>query len=50
MSAGLTHDTHIEAYQIVKDKVNFKEYMLSGKMMGRVNELRTEHEDEMELF
>ena len=50
MAAGLTHDTHIEAYQIVKDKVNFKEYMLSEKMMGRVNELRQEHEDEMDLF
>merc|ERR1711881_361266 len=50
MAAGLTHDTHIEAYQIVKDKVNFKEYMLSDKMMARVNELREEHEDEMDLF
>jgi DNA replicative helicase MCM subunit Mcm2 (Cdc46/Mcm family) len=50
MAAGLTHDTHIEAYRIVKDKVNFREYMLSEKMMGKVEGLRGEHDDEMDLF
>lgn len=50
MAAGLTHDTHIEAYQIVKDKVNFREHMLSEKMMAAVNELRDSTDDEMELF
>ena len=33
-----------------KDKVNFREYMLSEKMMGRVQGLRGEHDDEMDLF
>jgi len=50
MAAGLTHDTHIEAYHIVKDKVNFREYMLSEKMMARVEEVRNSTEDETELF
>ena len=50
MTAGLTHDTHIEAYQIVKDKVNFREYMLSEKMMERVKDLKESTDDETELF
>ena len=50
MAAGLTHDTHIEAYRIVKDKVNFREYMLSEKMMERVTDFRESADDEMELF
>jgi DNA replication licensing factor MCM7 len=34
MRAGLQHDTHIEAYKITKDKVNFKEFMLSDDMLS----------------
>ena len=36
MRQGLNHTTHIEAYKIIKDKQNFKEYMLSDEMMGKV--------------
>lgn len=50
MAAGLTHDTHIEAYQIIKDKINFREFMLSNKMMEKVDELRDSKTDELELF
>jgi len=33
---GLNHDVHIEAYKIIKDKHNFKEYMLSPERMQQV--------------
>ena len=47
---GLTHDTHIEAFKIVRDKENFKEHMLSDGMMDRVNELKNSMEDESAFF
>lgn len=50
LTAGLAHDTHIEAYHIVKDKVNFRKYMLSDQMMEKVKELRDSTNDEAELF
>ena len=40
MKQGLIHDTHIEAYKITKDKQNFREYMLSDDMMGKVREVK----------
>ena len=50
LAGGLTHDTHIEAYKIVKDKQNFREFMLSDEMMGKVNEIKNETSNEQELF
>lgn len=50
LRAGLAHDTHVEAYQIVKDKENFRDYMLSSKMMERVMEIKDSIRDECELF
>jgi DNA replication licensing factor MCM7 len=47
---GLTHDTHIEAYKISKDKQNFKEYMLSQEMLDRVEEIRNSSESQEQLF
>ena len=44
------HDTHIEAYKIQKDRQNYREFMLSDDMMGKVNELKMETRDENELF
>ena len=49
-AAGLTHDTHIEAYKIVKSKENYKELMLSEEMMAGVNEIKSQSEDENHLF
>ena len=50
MRNALIHDTHIEAYKITKDRQNFKEYMLSHKMMDKVNEVKDSYENEAELF
>jgi DNA replication licensing factor MCM7 len=47
---GLNHDVHIEAYKIIKDKHNFKEYMLSDERMGRVREIVAQEESEQSLF
>jgi hypothetical protein len=44
MAKGLTHDTHIEAYKITKDKQNFREYMLSETMMEKVMEIKNSAE------
>lgn len=44
MHKGLIHDTHIEAYKIVKDKQNFREYMLSEQMMEKVMEIKNSAE------
>ena len=50
MRSQLIHDTHIEAYKIVKDKQNFKEFMLSSKMLDKVNEVKNSYQDEKGLF
>lgn len=50
MRAGLTHDTHIEACKIVKDKQNFKELMLSDEMLQKCMELRGSVRSDEELF
>ena len=50
MRNRLVHDTHIEAYKITKDRQNFKEYMLSQKMMDKVDEVRNSFENEQDLF
>lgn len=36
MRAGLTHDTHLEAFCISKDKQNFKESYLSDEALEKV--------------
>ena len=46
MHKGLTHDTHIEAYKIIKDKQNFREYMLSEQMMEKVMGIKNEAESQ----
>ena len=50
MSAGLTHDTHIEAYKITKDRVNYKEFMLSEDMLAQVLDLKEKAESDEDLF
>ena len=50
MAKGLTHDTHIEAYKITKDKQNFREYMLSETMMEKVMEIKNSAETPEQLF
>lgn len=47
---GLTHDTHIEAFKIQKDKQNYKEYIFSDKMMEKVHEVKNSAESEDALF
>jgi hypothetical protein len=46
MRAGLAHDTHIEVYKITKDKLNFKEYMMSQEMLKQVMEVKDNAESE----
>jgi hypothetical protein len=36
ITANLIHDTFIDAFKIVKDKQNFKSYMLSEQMLEQV--------------
>lgn len=48
--AGLTHDTHLEAFKIVKDKECYSEFLLSDEMMGKVTEIKDQCADETELF
>ena len=50
MRAGLAHDTHIEAYKITKDKLNFKEFMLSEDMLKQVMDVKDNAESDDELF
>jgi len=50
MRQGLIHDTHIEAYKITKDKQNFREYMLSDDMMGKVREVMASCENDAAVF
>lgn len=50
LKKGLNHETHIEAYKIVKDKQNFKEYMLSSDMMAKVNDVIKNCENEQAVF
>jgi len=47
---GLFHETHVEAYKIIKDKQNFKEYMLSDDQMGKVREIIDQCESETAVF
>mmetsp|Transcript_645 Transcript_645/g.1216 ORF Transcript_645/g.1216 Transcript_645/m.1216 type:complete len:472 (-) Transcript_645:49-1464(-) len=50
MRAGLVHDTFIECFKIIKDKQNFKEYMLSEEMVAKVKGLKERVGSEQELF
>ena len=46
----LFHETHIEACRIIKDKQNYREYMLSDNMMKKVFEIKNQSETEQALF
>ena len=46
MRAGLSHDTYLEAYKITKDKLNFKENMLSDEMLERVKDIKNSCESD----
>lgn len=37
---GLNHEVHIEAYKITKDKLHFREHMLSEEMLSKVKNIR----------
>lgn len=41
--------TYIDAFNIEKDKVNFREYMLSDEMLEKVNDIKRSMSEE-ELF
>lgn len=47
---GLYQDTYLEAFQIAKDKQNFKETYLSEERMERVNDIRATCETDAHLF
>jgi len=47
---GLAHETHLEAFKIVKDKECYSEFLLSDDMMGRVNDVKSQCADESHLF
>jgi DNA replication licensing factor MCM7 len=46
MRAGLAQDTYIEAYQICKDKLNFRDYLLSDTMMKKVYDVKNSSEND----
>jgi DNA replication licensing factor MCM7 len=50
LTAGLIHDTYIDAFKIAKDKLNFKSYMLSDQMMEKVRAVRQTESSEHDLF
>lgn len=47
---GLSQDTFIEAFEIVKDKQNFKETLLNAERMERVMDIRGTCESDNQLF
>jgi DNA replicative helicase MCM subunit Mcm2 (Cdc46/Mcm family) len=47
---GLYQDTYLEAFEIVKDKQNFKETLLNDAMMERVMDIRSACESDSHLF
>ena len=48
--AGLSHDTYIESFRIMKDKQNFKETILSDEMIKRVYEVKNSCEGDHDLY
>ena len=50
IKAGLSHDTYLEAYELVKDKQNFKESLLTHDTLNQVYELQKKMESERALF
>lgn len=46
----LTHDTYLEAFQISKDKQNFKESFLSEEALEHVHELKSACENDVDLY
>jgi len=49
LKSGLMQKTYIDAFNISKDKVNFREFMLSDEMMEKVNDIKRSMSEE-ELF
>ena len=47
---GLYQDTYLEAFQILKDKQNFRETILSKERTDRVNDIRATCESDDQLF
>lgn len=50
MRAGLSHDTFLEAYQIRKDKQNFRETMLTEDMVEKIFDIKNSCESEYLLY
>jgi DNA replication licensing factor MCM7 len=50
MRAGLAHDTFLEAYNITKDKQNFKESFLSEENLEKVQDIRDSCESDYQLY
>lgn len=46
MRAGLSHDTFLEAFNISKDKQNFKESFLSEENLEKVQDIRNSCESD----
>lgn len=49
LRSHLTHHTHVEVFQIVKQKINFREHMLSDQMVQKVDDLKNSM-SESDLF
>lgn len=49
-STGLFQDTYMDAFEIVKDKQNFKETLLNADMMERVNDIKNSCSSDSHLF
>lgn len=43
----LTHDTYLEAYQISKDKQNYKESFLTDEVIEQVQDLKNSCENDV---
>jgi DNA replication licensing factor MCM7 len=50
MRAGLTQDTYLEAFQVTKDKQNFKESFLNAQALEKVQELKDVCEGDIQLY
>jgi DNA replication licensing factor MCM7 len=50
MRAGLAHDTYLEAYNISKDKQNFKESFLSPENLEKVQDIKDSTESDYHLY
>ena len=48
--SGLFQDTYVEAFQIEKEKLNFRETLLTEERMERVNDIRSTCENDNQLI